>query len=217
MSSTDLRNAFHYLYEAELPFLKELANMLPDNPVVVNIGAGAGTSGLAFMEARRDLTLVTIDITAESSPFGCLEAEEVELKKSGFWEQDRNFQLHEDSKKAGMEWEEYSEHLDLDIPLDMVFVDGDHSYLGCRGDILAWLPHIKPGGIIAIHDYKKAELPVDYANSPHPKPWPGVDQAVDEYLLDKYMLVRRVDSLIAFYNVQIKTFKVGGKNGTRTQ
>jgi hypothetical protein len=35
----------------------------------------------------------------------------------------------------------------------MVFVDGDHSYEGCRGDIEAWTPHVRVGGVIAIHDY----------------------------------------------------------------
>lgn len=202
MSSTDLRNAFHYLYEAELPYLKELANLLPANPAVVNIGAGAGTSGLALMESRPDLFLITIDITAESSPFGCLEAEETELRKSGYWDQGRNLQVHADSKKVAPDW--WGSPNDK---VDMVFIDGDHSYVGCKGDILAWLPHIKDGGIIAVHDYKKHELPVDFANSPHPMPWPGVDEAVDELLLGQYMLVRRVDSLIAFYKV-----KIGGEH-----
>jgi hypothetical protein len=41
----------------------------------------------------------------------------------------------------------------LDGSLDFVFVDADHSYLGCRGDIEAWIPKIKPGGWIGGHDY----------------------------------------------------------------
>lgn len=195
MGSQQLRDAFHYMYTNEVPFLKELANLLPDNPIVVNIGAGAGTSGLAFMESRGDLFLITIDITAESSPFGCLEAEENELRKAGYWDEHRNLQIHQDSSHVGRHWG--------GDKLDLIFIDGEHSYAGCVADITAWMPHLKPGGIIAVHDYKKHELPVDYANSPHPKPWPGVDQAVDEYLVGKYMNVRRVDSLIAFYNVAL--------------
>lgn len=77
----------------------------------------------------------------------------------------------------------------------MVFIDADHSYEACKGDIEAWLPNIKPGGIIALHDYKKHEV-----NDPdiHPKPWPGVDQAVDELLTGKYEQILRVDTLVAF-------------------
>jgi predicted O-methyltransferase YrrM len=50
--------------------------------------------------------------------------------------------------------------------LDAVFIDADHSYAAVRRDIDAWLPKVRPGGIIAGHDYT-LELP-------------GVIQAVTE-------------------------------------
>jgi len=37
-------------------------------------------------------------------------------------------------------------------PIDSLFVDGDHSYLGCSTDIKCWLPFVKPGGWVAFHD-----------------------------------------------------------------
>jgi len=40
-----------------------------------------------------------------------------------------------------------------DGSLDFCFVDADHSYLGCKNDILAWLPKIKKGGFISGHDF----------------------------------------------------------------
>lgn len=49
---------------------------------------------------------------------------------------------------------------------DFVFIDADHSYEGCRADIAAYLPLLRPGGLIAGHDYSDR--------------WPGVKQAVDE-------------------------------------
>lgn len=199
MGSEELRDSFHYLYRAELPFLKELALMLPAEPLVINIGAGAGTSGLALMESRPDLRLITIDITKESSPFGCLEAEETELRKAGLWG-DRNQQIHGDSKQVGKDMY----NILGPMQADMVFIDGEHSYEGASGDIEIWLQHLVPGGIIAVHDYRKDELPVNYADSPHPKPWPGVDRAVDEMLLYHYKMIKRVDSLIAFWNIPVK-------------
>lgn len=36
---------------------------------------------------------------------------------------------------------------------DIVFIDGDHSYNGCKRDIEAWLPKVKSGGWICGHDY----------------------------------------------------------------
>ena len=55
-----------------------------------------------------------------------------------------------------------------DASLDMVFLDGQHEYEAVKADIYAWLPKIKPGGLLAGDDYQPS--------------WPGVIQAVDELL-----------------------------------
>lgn len=56
--------------------------------------------------------------------------------------------------------------------LDFVFIDADHVYTNCKKDILAWLPKVKRGGILAGHDYCKEH--------------PGVIQAVDEIFADSW-------------------------------
>lgn len=53
-----------------------------------------------------------------------------------------------------------------DGSLDFIFIDGDHTYEGCKKDILCWLPKLKGSGWIIGHDYL----------------WPGVNQAVKELL-----------------------------------
>ena len=40
-----------------------------------------------------------------------------------------------------------------DGSLDFVYIDADHSYKGCKRDILAWAPKVRRGGILAGHDY----------------------------------------------------------------
>jgi predicted O-methyltransferase YrrM len=40
-----------------------------------------------------------------------------------------------------------------DESLDFVFIDARHDYLSVRKDLQVWFPKIKPGGIIAGHDY----------------------------------------------------------------
>ena len=52
-----------------------------------------------------------------------------------------------------------------DHSLDFVFIDGDHSYDGCRRDISAWRPKVRTGGWLMGHDYTIR---------------PGVRRAVDE-------------------------------------
>ncbi|MBI3887091.1 MAG: class I SAM-dependent methyltransferase [Opitutae bacterium] len=37
--------------------------------------------------------------------------------------------------------------------IDLIFIDGDHSYEGCQADIEAWLPFLRPGGVAAFHDF----------------------------------------------------------------
>lgn len=52
-----------------------------------------------------------------------------------------------------------------DGSVDILFVDAGHSYEAVKKDIEAWLPKMKPNGIIAGHDYHS---------------WEGVKKAVDE-------------------------------------
>ena len=38
------------------------------------------------------------------------------------------------------------------LPVDFIFIDGDHSYGGLCGDWMAWKDHIAGDGIVALHD-----------------------------------------------------------------
>lgn len=40
-----------------------------------------------------------------------------------------------------------------DETLDIVYIDAGHSYEAVRADLEAWYPKVKPGGIIAGHDF----------------------------------------------------------------
>lgn len=199
-TSSELQVAFGYLTEAELAALKQLAQMLPDNPVVVNVGAGAGTSGLAFMESRPDLHLITIDIQYSDSPFGCLIAERRVLQNAGYG-LNRYYQVQGDSVTIGQRWQEWHPVDGGKKPVDLCFIDADHSYRGAKGDILAWLPNVKSGGIMAVHDYDKKRV---YASGQlsgkvmHPLPWPGVDRAVRKFLCPYFEIALHVDTLISF-------------------
>ncbi len=202
-TSYEVANWLTYLTLAEVDALKAIVKSLPPHPEVVNIGAGGGTSGLAIMEARKDVLLTTIDITLESSPMGCLEAERTVLTNAGILPdaEGRYTQIHGDSKEIGENWHSY-----LASAIDFVFVDGDHTYKGARGDISIWLKNLKQDGIIAVHDYKKCELymrvnqfdrlAVDtYALI---KPWFHVDSAVDDLLVPHFDKILHIDTLIAF-------------------
>lgn len=55
-----------------------------------------------------------------------------------------------------------------DGSLDLVYIDGGHDYETVLSDLLVYPAKVRPGGIIAGHDYKSG--------------WPGVERAVGEIL-----------------------------------
>lgn len=63
-----------------------------------------------------------------------------------------------------------------DESLDFVFIDAAHDYNNVLADITAWFPKIKPGGIIAGHDYGN-------------KDFPEVAQAVNTFFKNKNVLI----------------------------
>jgi predicted O-methyltransferase YrrM len=58
-----------------------------------------------------------------------------------------------------------------DKSVDFVFIDASHKYKDVKKDILAWIPKIKDGGVLAGHDYPS---------------YPGVKKAVDEIFGDRF-------------------------------
>lgn len=126
----------------EVECLKELCRSLPSNPVIVQIGAERGTSTLAILEARTDAFIFSIDK-------GVCEREFENLRKAELpWK--RVVRLLGRSQDIGVHWP---------FRVDMVFVDGDHSEEGVRGDITVWLGKIVREGIIAFHDYIPEPIP----------------------------------------------------------
>lgn len=45
-----------------------------------------------------------------------------------------------------------------DESIYFAFIDGDHSREGFGGDLRCWYPKVKPGGVIAGHDYDYPEI-----------------------------------------------------------
>lgn len=58
--------------------------------------------------------------------------------------------------------------------LDLLFIDGDHSYEGAARDLARWAPLVRPGGHVVLHD---AVDTGGYGNV-----YPGVARAVEEFM-----------------------------------
>ena len=48
-------------------------------------------------------------------------------------------------------------HWPRDKRIDFLWIDGDHSYEGLLTDLKDWAPLVRPGGLLAGHDYKHRE------------------------------------------------------------
>ena len=53
--------------------------------------------------------------------------------------------------------------------IDILFIDGDHSYEGVASDLRLFAPKLRLGGYLVCHDYQRESLP-------------DVTKAVDEYV-----------------------------------
>lgn len=76
-------------------------------------------------------------------------------------------------------------HADDSIPLpayDLAFIDAAHDYDSVAADIKRCLEVLKPGGLLAFHDFK------------HPS-HPGIEEAVDELLIDGFELISTTQTL----------------------
>lgn len=94
--------------------------------------------------------------------------------------------------------------------LYFVFIDADHTYEGCKEDIKAWWPSVKPGGFMAGHD-------ID--NQPEGFTTWGVRKAVEEFMaeqgMDKKELVLGLD-FTWFISKPVGECGANGAVGTHT-
>ncbi len=130
----------------------------------VEIGVWHGENAAALLAARPDLSLTLIDpyrcgkpgtpwwesgSTMPSRPQAdydaAMAAATARLAQFG----DRAAMLRCDGAGAAAAFDDES--------LDLVWIDGDHSYEGCLADIEAWLPKVRAGGLIGGHDYGREQ------------------------------------------------------------
>ena len=182
--STIIRDRWGYLQAPELEALKQCIASLRDGAVCVNVGAGFGTSGLAFIESDNVGCLFSIDKYqyAKDNGLGSLEMENIVFKEFGFDKDMRYHTICGDSAEIGIAFNTITYYLDV----DMVFIDGDHSYEQCSKDIRAWLPNMEDGGIMSFHDYGNEDGLY------------GVTTAVDEILVNKYEKISHAKAFAAF-------------------
>ncbi len=59
--------------------------------------------------------------------------------------------------------------------IDLLFIDGDHTYYGCRTDVVTWYRRVVPGGHIVLHDSYEGSYGVQKAAVEFAKEHPEFD------------------------------------------
>lgn len=114
------------------------ASRVPANGVIVELGCEFGMSTGAFCHlAPRSVEITSVDLF----PGNMLQVHRDNMKEAGY--EGRSKRIAGDSVTVGATW---------DKPIDLLFVDADHTFEGVLADIRAWTPHVKVGGVVIFHD-----------------------------------------------------------------
>ena len=153
---------------AEVSLLAHYVMALKAGSIIVEIGTGWGGSASIFTRIPSHLgtMLYTVDNGSNFERFGPRDGrsykEFIEERFRMYGSLDKLNWIRGDSKT--LNWE---------LPIDVLFIDGAHTYEGVRGDIENMVPHVVPGGVVIFHDYHME----------------GVKRAVDEFLVEKGLVI----------------------------
>ena len=124
---------------------------------IVEIGAGKGGMLAAFCAAaREDATIVCVDL--EDGRYGG-GASDAQLRSVANAKASQKLHLvRGDSLDPAIH-----EHTAMLTPngVDVLFIDGDHTFDGVSGDFRMYSPLVVPGGIVAFHDILPHSIVLD--------------------------------------------------------
>jgi len=133
------------LFPSEKETLFDLGKSGPSEGAIINIGHYLGGSPIILAKGSKLANREKVfSYDVQEYP----DSQDIIIKNDL---DDWIFFKKESSKEAARNW---SNQRNKSIRL--LFIDGDHSYEGCKNDILLWSEYLVPGGIIAIHDYGNA-------------------------------------------------------------
>lgn len=138
-----------------IQFLPKMAQEFSQPLRIVEVGVFAGST-------TRGLTILTggfvtgidnwRDVHPESGCHGVNKQEELfwhVLKDHGTDVSKQAKLIVGNSQEVGRHWNE---------PIDLLFIDGDHSYDGALADIQLFMPHVVKNGYCLIDDYDMADV-----------------------------------------------------------
>lgn len=170
-----------WLTDAEEALIARYAAKLGNKDVFVGIGVEYGRSMAAVVNATPAKHVYGVELYPKPEY-------EINMKEAGYG----GFTtiLEGDSYAVGNDWGKGE--------IDLLFIDGDHTYEGAARDIQAWTPHVKLGGFVLFHDVAQ---PTN--SSPHYLHF-EVTRAITKWLGEntEFQAVEQVDSIAVFKRIE---------------
>lgn len=180
---TYARTLEHVRVRTELPHLLNARGLVGD---AVEIGVKRGRYSEHLLRRWRGRRLISIDPWAEAAPDEYVDRANVEQDVHERYYAETRARLARFGPRSEI-WRTTSVEAAARIPdasLDFVYIDARHDYDSVREDVLAWLPKVRPGGILAGHDYADGRfVQGDF----------GVKRAVDEIAAERGLAVHATD------------------------
>lgn len=175
-AATELNHRQPYATPDEVQWLQKAASKLPKNGQTVILGAGPGIMAMALKDGNPSLNIYLVD---HDTCYWAL----THLTSEGKEYADKVAGVIADSSTAGKNY--------IGPQLDLLIVDADHTDEGVSRDILAWVGHVKEGGLIFFHDYDARGTMFETQEQ-----YPGVKLAVDRYMGDDLVETRVGTSIV---------------------
>ena len=181
-----------YLHDLEVPVLAACAKSSPGTIVEIGSAFGASSSillsnmpGGAVLHSTDPFIVDSMGDTLHASKKTCSANVRNVLTTLGMADRLNKWNMHADySHNVIKTWV---------MPIDMIFIDGDHRYPAVKQDFEQWFPFVKKGGLILFHDSRKEKsTPEETFN----RGWAGPTQLADELRKDpRVALVKEAFSI----------------------
>lgn len=138
----------HMLKKEVADKMTELITPMMGNRIL-EIGTGWGESATFFSSLKPDWHIYTVDafgLYGDGRIYNQFSHDQVKIINQGLGK--NVIQILGDSKSVP--WE---------LPIDVLFIDGDHTYEGCKADFLRYGPFVMPEGLIIFDDYTQENNP----------------------------------------------------------
>ena len=177
---------FSFTNYQERETLYNLAKSLKGGSVIVEVGSHLGATSCMLALANKNNKVYCVDTWRN-------DGQMPDPTKDTFLEFKNNTKDFSNITALRGTSEEVVKNFNEKI--DLLFIDGDHSYDGVKRDVLNWIPKCKEDAIVAFHDVGPVGS-IEY----------GVTKVIDEYI--KPIEKNVVKKLINLYVIQVSPSKL---------